>query len=484
MSEIKGIWEDCLVFLEDKVPPQTYETWFKPIQAISISDNEIFLQVPNQFFYDWIESHYKEILNKAIFEVTGEELNINYTVNVSKPEEDKSGFEVDEVAESDPYQQKQNTKNLQTKESESTATQSTQTTTKNSKVIEKGTKINQNYTFDRFIEGKCNQFAKASSIAVAKSPGQTSFNPLVVYGDTGLGKTHLIQAIGNKVIKDNNVNKVVYVTSDTFTLEFINSVQNNESVDFSNYYRDVDLLLLDDVQFFEGKESTQEQFFNIFNSLYQRQNQIVLTTDKHPMELQGLQKRMLSRFQSGLTVDVQPPDLETRIAILKEKAEEDNLDVPFDVITYIANNIKSNIRELEGALIRLMAQSSLLRVDVNKDLARKVLSDITGEKQEKAKPTSVSIENIQEILSNKYDISLDTLVSKSRKKEVAEARMIAMYFSRKLTELSLKKIGLYFGGRDHSTVVHACKKIDKKTEESAQFKNRVENIEAEIRGRV
>lgn len=472
MAENKQVWSQCLGFIKDNVPTQTYETWFQPIKILSVSDEEIFLQVPNQFFYDWIESHYKEILNRAIENVTGDNLKINYTVNVSKPAQeqiDSKPVNKEVIEEVTPgiERKKQNRK-----------------TRKKSRIVEKGTKINKNYTFDRFVEGKSNQFAKASSIAVAKSPGKTSFNPLVIYGDTGLGKTHLIQAIGNKVLEEETVEKIVYVTSDTFTLDFINAIQKNKSVNFSNYYRDVDMLLLDDIQFFEGKESTQEQFFHIFNSLYQHGNQVVLTTDKHPMELKGMQKRMLSRFQSGLTVDVQPPDLETRIAILKEKAEDENLAIPFDVITYIAKNIKSNIRELEGALIRLMAQSSLLKIDVNIDMARKMLSDITGGKAEKVAPASVSIDNIQEILGNKYDISLDTMVSKSRKKEVAEARMVAMFFARKLTDLSLKKIGLYFGGRDHSTVVHACKKVDKQIQESDDFRSKIEHIEAEIRGTI
>lgn len=471
MSEAKQVWSQCLGFLKENVPTQTYETWFQPIKILSLSDEEIFLQVPNQFFYDWIESHYKEILNRAIENVTGNGLKVHYTVNVSKPaKEQVKNNPVDKNAVEDIAPEAK-------KDSQS------QPRKKKSRIVEKGTKINKNYTFDRFVEGKSNQFAKASAIAVAKSPGKTSFNPLVIYGDTGLGKTHLIQAIGNEVLQEERVEKIVYVTSDTFTLDFINAIQKNKSVNFSNYYRDVDMLLLDDIQFFEGKESTQEQFFHIFNSLYQHGNQVVLTTDKHPMELKGLQKRMLSRFQSGLTVDVQPPDLETRIAILKEKAEDENLAIPFDVITYIAKNIKSNIRELEGALIRLMAQSSLLKVDVDLDLARRMLSDITGSDPDKVAPASVSIDNIQEILGNKYDISLDTLVSKSRKQEVAEARMIAMYFSRKLTELSLKKIGLYFGGRDHSTVVHACKKVDQQIRDSEDFRSKINSIEAEIRGR-
>jgi len=453
------IWSDCLKYLKERVPAQTFNTWFEPIQSLSITEKELFLQVPNKFFYDWVDSHYSDILNKALETVTGFNLKIKYTILLSQDNIKATAPVIDESEKSKPVV-------------------TVKSSVKKTGVIEKGTKINKNYTFSNFVEGKSNQFAKAAAMAVANSPGRTSFNPLVLYGGTGLGKTHLLQAVGNEIINNNRVNKVVYLSSDTFTLDFIASIQKNKSTDFSTYYRNVDMLLLDDIQFFQGKESTQEQFFHIFNSLYQHHKQIVLTTDKNPMELKGLQERLLSRFKSGLNVDIQPPDLETRIAILQKKAEIDKLDIPYDVIEMLASKIKSNIRELEGAMIRLLAYSSLLRVDINLSLTKKVLNEIVGSKN--YANTTVSIEHIQEIIINNYNVTLDMIVGKGRKKEVAEARMTAMYFARQFTTLSLKSIGLYFGGRDHSTVVHACKWVEKKYSESADFSRKINFLKSEL----
>ncbi len=453
------VWENCLDYIQERVPAQTFSTWFEPIKSISITDRELFLQVPNKFFYDWVVSHYDNILHKAIKDTHGDELKVKYTILMDD--------------------EKENDEPIPAKPKNRDPVASSPTPRKKSKIVEKGTKINKNYIFSTFVEGKSNQFAKAAATAVAKTPGRTSFNPLVLYGGTGLGKTHLVQAIGNEAIKNNSVKSLVYLSSDTFTLDFISSIQQNKSTDFSKYYRDVDMLLIDDIQFFQGKESTQEQFFHIFNSLYQHHKQIVLTTDKNPMELKGLQERMISRFKSGLTVDIQPPDLETRIAILQKKAELDNLEIPYEVIELLAQKIRSNIRELEGAMIRLLAYSSLLQVDINLQLTKKVLNEIVGDSQEEAN-ISYSIENIQDVITGKYNINLDTLVGKSRKKEIAEARMTAMYLARKYTDLSLKSIGLYFGGRDHSTVVHACKWVEKKLDDSEDYRKRFEKIRQEF----
>ncbi len=455
------IWNECLEHIQERVPAQTYSTWFEPIKSLSITEKELFLQVPNKFFYDWVVSHYDNILHQALDEIYGNDLKIKYTILMD--EEQQSQPEKPAVRSQSRIQQEPAPK----------------ATAPENKIIQKGTKINKNYIFSTFVEGKSNQFAKAAAQAVAKTPGRTSFNPLVLYGGTGLGKTHLIQAIGNEVIHNKSINSVVYLSSDTFTLDFISAIQKNKSTDFSKYYRDVDMLLIDDIQFFQGKESTQEQFFHIFNSLYQHHKQIVLTTDKNPMELKGLQERLISRFKSGLTVDIQPPDLETRIAILQKKADIDNLEIPYEVIELLATKIRSNIRELEGAMIRLLAYSSLLRVDINLQLTKKVLNEIVGDAAIESN-INYSIENIQEVITGKYNINLDTLVGKSRKKEIAEARMTAMYLARKYTSLSLKSIGLYFGGRDHSTVVHACKWVEDKLEKSEEFQRRFEKLKKEF----
>ncbi|MBN2281361.1 MAG: chromosomal replication initiator protein DnaA [Candidatus Marinimicrobia bacterium] len=456
------LWNECLEYIQERIPTQTFSTWFEPIKSLSLTEKELFLQVPNKFFYDWVVSHYENIIQQSLENAYGDGLRIKYTIlmddDQSLPSAEKHPQTIARQTQDDPQ-------NIIVDNS--------------SKIIEKGTKINKNYIFETFVEGKSNQFAKAAAMAVARDPGRTSFNPLVLYGGTGLGKTHLLQAIGNEVIKNQSLKSVLYLSSDTFTLDFISAIQKNKSTDFSKYYRDVDMLLIDDIQFFQGKESTQEQFFHIFNSLYQHHKQIVLTTDKNPMELKGLQERLISRFKSGLTVDIQPPDLETRIAILQRKAEREELEIPFEVIELLATKIRSNIRELEGALIRLLAYSSLLRVDINVQLTKKVLNEIVGDSHAESN-ISYSIENIQDVITTKYNINLDTLLGKSRKQEIAEARMAAMYLARKYTSLSLKNIGLYFGGRDHSTVVHACKWVEDKLDSSEEFQKRFERIRKEF----
>lgn len=444
--DCQAVWNNCLDYIRPKVPTQTFDTWFRPIKAISLTDDELFLQVPNKFFYDWIDSHYKEILHRTLRELTGSGLLIKYTVLLAEDTEEKR----DSVTSS------LNEPSLTNEVIVKTG------------MLEKGTRINEGYIFDNFVVGSCNQFAKAAAVAVANAPGKTSFNPLVIYGGTGLGKTHLLQAIGNEALSTGRAMKVTYVSSDTFTLDFIAAIQKNKTTDFSRYYRSFDMLLLDDIQFFQGKEQTQEQFFHIFNDLYQRHRQIVLTTDRQPMELRGLQERLLSRFQSALTVDIQPPDLETRIAILQQKAMHDGLDIPYEIIEYLATNIRSNIRELEGAMIRLLAYSSLLQVDIDLGLAQKVLREFLGS----GHASLISIESIQGVVSGSYKVNLDQMIGKIRTKEVAEARMVAMYFAREYTNLSLKTIGLYFGGRDHSTVVHACKWVESKVAEEPQFSQR------------
>lgn len=455
MSErAQQIWGKCLEYIRGKVPFQTFNTWFEPIRAISIDDDGLYLQVPNKFFFDWIDSHYKPLIERALKEVHSNGLSVKYTVLLSddahstEKEREHSGLEsqiTDEVVKTG--------------------------------FLEQGTKLNERYLFETFVEGSSNQFAKAAAMAVASAPARTSFNPLVIYGGTGLGKTHLLQAIGNEALATGRVRKVIYVSSDTFTLDFIAAIQRNRTNEFARYYRKVDMLLLDDIQFFQNKEQTQEQFFHIFNDLYQHHKQIVLTTDRPPMELRGLQERLLSRFQSSLTVDIQPPDLETRIAILQKKAEDDGIDLPFEVIEYLSANIRSNIRELEGALIRLLAYSSLMRVDIDLVLAQRVLKEMVGSRP----ATGISIENIQSLVANAFRINLDRLVGKGRTQEVAEARMIAMYLAREHTNLSLKSIGLYFGGRDHSTVVHACKWVEERLKGDMAFSEKIESIRRNLR---
>jgi chromosomal replication initiator protein len=335
--------------------------------------------------------------------------------------------------------------------------------------------LNERYTFNNFVEGSNNQFARAASLAVAKSPGKTTFNPLVIYGGVGLGKTHLIQAVGNSMKMDKLAKRVLYVSSEKFTVEFIDAIQHNRLKEFSGGYRNVDVLLMDDIQFFTGKERTQEEFFHTFNTLYQSGKQIVLTSDRPPKELKGIEERLISRFQWGLVVDIQPPDLETRIAILQKKAEENLLTLPQEIIELFATNITSNIRELEGSLIRLLAKSSLQGKDVTLELAKGVLKDLSlGVKR------SLTIEEIQRLVCDHYKIPEDLIRAKNRKKEIALARQISMYLAKKMTTHSLKTIGLHFGGRDHSTVIHALKTVEELRKKDKKTKEELAALERKI----
>ena len=438
-------WDNCLSYIRDRIPEQAYQTWFAGVTVSMINQEEIILQVPNQFHYEWLESKYRHLIDTSVKEYAKHPLIVNYSVVVSK----KSSDDIPTLLPKEkPVPQG----------------------------YQKRTQLNGKYTFDHFIEGKGNQFAKAAAMSVAENPGQTPYNPLLIYSDTGLGKTHLLQAIGNFSIHQNPTTRVVYFTSEKFMLDFIKAIQSNKSTEFSSAYRNVDILLLDDVQFLQKKGQTQEQFFHLFNDLYQRGKQIVLTSDRHPDELVGLKDRLVSRFKSGLFVDIQAPDLETRIAILMKKAESDNLEIPFEITEYIALSIKGNVRELEGALIRILAYSSLRREDIDMSLTQRVLKDILG----KAAFAEITIDHVVKFVGKEMQVSVRQLAGKGRKMEVALARQIAMYLSRELTSSSLFNIGIHLGGRDHSTVIHACRTIEKKMKNDKEFNKRVEKMKKEL----
>ncbi len=418
----KSVWEESLVEIQKLVSPQSYRTWFLHIVPVCLEKRELTLQVPSQFFYEWIEEHYPHIIRNVLTQVLGEGANVVYTIS-----------------------QNGETRSLPPSTPSSAAQRHSR---------EEETFLSPRYTFDTFVEGKGNQFAKAASLAVAEGPGKTSFNPLVIYGGVGLGKTHLIQAIGNFVKEKKTAKKILYVSSEKFTIEFINAIQNNRTAEFSQIYRNVDILLVDDIQFFLSKERTQEEFFHTFNTLHQKGKQIVLSSDRPPKELKGLEERLISRFQWGLVTEIQPPDLETRIAILQQKANIDGFDLSIDIIEFIATNITSNIRELEGALIKLLAYSSLKGVDITLDLAKIVLKDMLVPKKKE-----ISIEEIQRVVCEYFNIPDDLLRGKTRKQEIAFARQVAMFLCKEFTRYSLKSIGLHFGGRDHTTVIHAIQTI-------------------------
>jgi chromosomal replication initiator protein len=435
------LWSQCLRTIEQKVPRQSFETWLRPTEILSYEESAVVIKVPNAFFSEWIEQHYAPFIAEAFEELTGEIPAITFSVS------SESGTFLTEVS---PLQQ-----------TESPPTPRTAG----------ASQLNSRYTFGNFVIGDCNQFAHAASLAVAEAPGKTSFNPLVVYGGVGLGKTHLIQAIGHHVAEQSTAQSLVYVSSEKFTIDFIDSIQNNKTTEFSNRYRNVDVLLVDDIQFFSDKERTQEEFFHTFNTLHQNGKQIVLSSDRPPKEIRGLEERLLSRFQWGLIADIQKPDLETRIAILQKKAQNDRLSIPSEVTTFIANNITSSIRDLEGAVIRLLAYSSLTGKDISLNLARDVIKDLVDKnKSEK------SVTYIQRVVAEHMKIPLHLITSRKKTKEVALARMIAMYLTRELTNYSLSSIGAKFGGRDHSTVIHACRTIEQQIEEDSLIKSSVKEL--------
>ena len=444
------LWNNVTSSIKTLVSEQAYATWFEPIKPVALENESITLEVPSKFYYEWIDSHYGSMLVEKLKEVTGENVKIRYSVVVGEPKVNSNI--VNTITENDELINSSND------------------------YYDSGSKLNKRYTFDNFVEGANNQLAKAASVSVAQALGETSFNPLLIYGGVGLGKTHLIQAVGNQVIKDKESARVHYTTSEKFTLDFISAIQKNNSSKFSEKYRNADLLLVDDIQFLQKKEQTQEQFFHTFNDLYQRGKQIILTTDRHPSELNGLKDRLLSRFQSGLIVDIQAPSLETRMAILQKKAEDDGLSIPFEITELIATNVRGNIREMEGALIKLLAYSSLSHSDINMPLAKKALHETLGRSQTK----KLTIDDVIQSVSDVMEISEKKIIGRSRKMEVVSARQVAMYLSREIVGASLENIGLHFGGRDHSTVIHACKSIKLRMKNKPDFKEQMKSIRTKV----
>jgi len=446
----KSFWEGISAELEKSVSAQTYATWFEPLRIVNTENGIVTVEVPSRFYYEWIDSHYGSLIQEKIKSVHSLDVEIRYTVVVGEKDGVSKGVVLKEKVWAD----------------------------EEVRVYDNRSKLNKRYTFGTFIEGGSNQLAKAAAMAVADAPGQTSFNPLLIYGGVGLGKTHLLQAIGNRVLEDKSNCRAQYTTSEKFTLDFITAIQKNRTSEFSKKHRNIDLLLVDDIQFLQKKEQTQEQFFHTFNELYQQGRQIVLTTDRHPRELYGLKDRLVSRFQSGLIVDIHEPDLETRIAILQSKAEHDELDIPYEILEFIATNIHGNIREMEGALIKLLAFSSLSHSDVTMSLARRALRETLG----RAGPYRITIDDIICGVSRTTKISEKKLIGRGRKMEVALARQMAMYLCRELVGASLENVGLHFGGRDHTTVIHACRTIKTRMEKDQEFKEGIKSLRAQVGG--
>jgi chromosomal replication initiator protein len=473
-EQAQRVWSACLNILTENVNSQSFKTWFEPIVPLSLKGGKLSVRVPSQFFNDWIEEHFGGMINSTISRVLGKDASLEYEVAKEEP---LSEIEPEPVAPARPE------KAVFPPQPESFRNQPPISSQRNENSTNGKfqTFLNQRYTFDNFIKGESNQLARAAATAVANNPGGTSFNPLVLYGGTGLGKTHLIQAIGNHVLQHNKSKRVIYVSSEKFTVEFVDAIQSDRINEFAAFYRSMDILIVDDVQFFSGKEKTQDSFFHTFNELHQHGKQIILSSDRPPKELRGLDERLLSRFQWGLTADIQPPDLETRIAILRHKSMEDGIELHGDVIEFVAANVTTNIRELEGCLISLLAKASLEGREITLDLAREVLKVVVGDIR-----SPITIEEIQRMVCEYFNIPEDLLRAKTRKQEIVNARQIAMYLAKELTNSSLKTIGLHFGGRDHSTVIHAYQCVEDQTRLDSKYRANVEQIKRrlELRGRV
>jgi chromosomal replication initiator protein len=465
------VWENCLKLIRDNVTQQNFKTWFDPIKSIKLENNVLTIEVPSQFVYEWLEEHYITLLRKTIKHELGREGKLEYSIVMEN--NGNSG---------QPYTVKFPGKNANTlKNPPLMAPLNLNSTIKNPfiipglKKIDIDSQLNPNYSFENFIEGDCNRLARSAGFAVAQKPGGTSFNPLLTYGGVGMGKTHLVHAIGIE-IKDRFPNKtVLYVPSDRFMHQFVDAVKNNSQNDFVHFYQMIDVLIIDDIQFFTGKEKTQDIFFHIFNHLHQNNKQLILTCDKAPVDLQGMEQRLLSRFKWGLSADLQSPDLETRIAILKRKMYIDGIELPNEIVDYIAYSITSNIRELEGALISIIAHASLNKKPITLELAKQMIDKFV-----KNTVHEISIDYIQKVVCDYFELPLDLLKSKTRKREVVQARQLAMYFSKNLTKSSLSNIGIHCGGKDHATVLHACRTVNNLMETDKKFKTYVSDIQKRI----
>ena len=444
------LWKECLKAIKESVTLMTFNTWFLPIKPIDIDVEKSILkvQLPSQFFWEWIDEHYNTLINKTIHEVLGPNAKLAYIISSETDIEEPRSVQIKQAESQSPAETKPSLE----------------------------TNLNPRYTFDNFIKGESNQLARAAAVAISENPGGTSFNPLFLYGGVGLGKTHLVQGIGNQIIKKYPEKKVIYLSSDIFTVEFVEAIQSNTVNEFSNFYRNMDVLIIDDIQFLIGKEKTQDLFFHIFNTLHQSSKQIILTSDKPPKDLKGLDERLVSRFQWGLTADIQPPDYETRMAILKNKADDYGMMISGDILDYVATNIVSNIRELEGCLIKLLANASLNSKNIDLDLARKTVREIATDRK-----VNITIENITSLVCDSLKIDENKIRDKTRKKEIVFARQVAMFLSKELTKSSLKTIGLHFGGRDHSTVIHACSSIEESLSKDAYIKELIDNLRNKIK---
>ncbi len=468
------VWNNCLKVIKDNVPSISFKTWFEPIVPLKMEHNVLTIQVPSPFFYEYLEEQYIDIISKTLRKEIGDDVKLEYSVVMDNNSQ----------ANTKPYTVKLPAKNKSDLKNQplSIPLDSEDRSIKNPFIlpgIKKLTidpQLNPDNSFSNFVEGECNRLARSAGYAVACNPGGTAFNPLFLYSANGLGKTHLCQAIGIEVKERFPEKTVLYVQAHKFITQFMDSIRNNNRNDFVHFYQMIDVLIIDDVHELTGKEKTQDIFFHIFNHLHQSNKQLVITADKPPVELQGMEQRLLSRFKWGLAADLQAPDFETRIAILKKKTYNDGIEMPDEIIEYLASHITNNMRELEGALVSILAQSTLNKKEITLDLAKQIIDKLV-----KSTRREISIDYIQKVVCDYFNMQVDMLKSKTRKREIVQARQIAMYFAKNLTKSSLASIGSVIGGKDHATVLHACKTVNNLIDTDKRFRLYIDEIEKKLK---
>ncbi len=472
------VWDNCLQVIRRNINGQSFKTWFEPIRPVRLENNALTIQVPNKFFYEWLEEHYVSLLKMTIRKELGDKGRLEYQILTAPAQVQRQVVAAVAPASASPQVKVTVGPKKETGIPAGIDTNSI----KNPFVIPGIRKLsvdpqlNPNYVFDSFIEGDCNRLARSAGFAVARKPGGTAFNPLVIFGEVGLGKTHLVHAIGNEALRLQPNKTVLYVSSEKFTSQIIESIKHNAVNDFVNFYQMVDVLIVDDIQFLANKQKTQEIFFHIFNQLHQGGKQIILTSDRPPKDLDGMEERLISRFKWGLSADLQIPDYETRVAILEAKMSREGVELPSDVVEFICYNIQNNIRELEGVLVSLIAQSSLNNREIDLDLTKDVIRNfVTQINQE------ITLDFIKNLVAEHFDVPVEKLGGKTRKRQFVIARQLSMYLAKNLTDKSLKNIGEMFGGRDHSTVIYSVKTVQDLMETDLVFKDTVAELEKKIR---
>jgi len=472
-NDSQMVWDNCLRTIKKNVNPQSFKTWFEPIKPVYLDKDVLTIQVPNKFFFEWLEEHYVSLLKKSVRQELGERGRLLYHIPENGNGATAYTPSVAGKADNRPGSDKDNAPVPGAFDAEMIKNPFVIPGIKRIKI---DPQLNLSYTFDNYIEGDCNRLARNAGLAIAKNPGKTAFNPLVLFGDVGLGKTHLAQAIGNDVVNRHPMKAVLYVSAEKFTNQIIQAIKNNAVNDFVNFYNMVDVLIIDDIQFLSGKQKTQEIFFHIFNQLHQSGRQIVLTSDRAPKNLEGIEDRLISRFKWGLSADIQVPDLETRMAILDAKMEDEGVDIPQDVLEFICYNIKNNIRELEGVMVSLLAQATLIRRDIDMELAKEVIRNFVSTINRE-----ITVEFIQQLVAEHFNVPVDKLHHETRKRNIVIARQLSMFLAKKMTNKSLKTIGENFGGRDHSTVIYSCRAVQDMMDTDIIFKDTVSELEKKIK---